>query len=434
MFRLLCLKGLIPLSTVDSCQGVIKNYNFYRKKTWGEKEEKEEPARKEKTIINGAPVLRRGGRCGEGKTFLEEKRDFYLAWQLLLPGQSRRLNSLLAAVGSPREAFMLPSSLLVALLGEKEAAALVRRRDALDMARELDKLKQAGVGFVTLADEDYPALLREIPDPPAALFYRGQLAPAEVAVAIVGTRRSSHYGRLVAANLAGELAAAGVTVVSGLARGVDTAAHQGAIEAGGRTVAVLGSGLDTCYPRENQRLMEKIALRGLVLTEFPLGMLPKPWHFPVRNRIIAGLSRAVVVVEAGRRSGALITADLALEQGREVMAVPGNVTSPLSYGPNWLLKQGARPVTSGVDVLEGIGMTVSFEAEEGDPVDGEFERSLLAVLGAEALTQEEIIRRLKAPTHKVLTVLVYLELKGLVRSVPGGRYVRRTPFAGTKSP
>lgn len=368
---------------------------------------------------------------------MRQERDFYLAWQLLLPGQSRRFHDLLAVAGSPREAFMLPFPRLAALLGEKEAAELVRRRDDLDMKRELDKLKQAGAGFVTLADEDYPAPLREIADPPAALFYRGDLVAGEVAVAIVGTRRCSHYGRVVAEELAGEIAGAGVAVVSGLARGVDAAAHRGALAAGGRTIAVLGTGLDTCYPRENRQLLEEIASRGLVLTEFPLCMPPEPWHFPVRNRIIAGLSQAVVVVEAGRRSGALITADLALEQGREVMAVPGNITSPLSFGPNWLLKQGARPVTSGLDVLEGIGQTVLFPAAgPGGPALDEFETALLALLGDEALTQEEIIRRLKAPAHKVLSVLVYLELKGFVRAFPGGLYVRtrRAAPAGGETP
>ncbi|MGQ9512351.1 DNA-processing protein DprA [Thermodesulfitimonas sp.] len=363
---------------------------------------------------------------------MEVERDFYLAWQLLLPGQSRRLHNLLAVAGSPREAFALPFSRLATLLGEKEAAELVRRRDALDIERELGKLKQAGAGFVTLADEDYPAPLREIPDPPAALFYRGSLVAGEVAVAIVGTRRCSHYGRVVAEELAGEIAGAGVAVVSGLARGVDAAAHRGALAAGGRTIAVLGTGFDTCYPRENRQLLEEIASRGLVLTEFPLGMPPEPWHFPVRNRIIAGLSQAVVVVEAGRRSGALITADLALEQGREVMAVPGNITNPLSFGPNWLLKQGARPVTSGLDILEGIGQTLlSGSADLGRPGLDEFETALLALLEGEALTQEEIIQRLKAPAHKVLSVLVYLELKGFVRPLPGGLYAR-TPRAMAK--
>lgn len=353
-----------------------------------------------------------------------DERYLYLAWQLLLPGQSRRFHDLLAVFGSPREPLELPLAQLAVVLGPKQAVELVRRREALDIERELDKLKQAGVSFVTLVDHNYPSPLREIPDPPAALFYRGELRPDELAVAIVGTRRCSHYGRLVAETLAAEVAGAGVTVVSGLARGIDTAAHKGALAVGGRTVAVLGTGLDTCYPRENQRLLAEIARTGLVLSEFPLGMPSEPWHFPVRNRIIAGLSRAVVVVEARRRSGALITADLALEQGREVMAVPGNITSPLSAGTNWLIQQGARLVTGAQDVLEGLGLSGSRPEEKDVAVLDDFEAALLALLSERPLTQEEIIQQMKTPAHKVLAVLVYLELRGLVRSLPGGLYVR----------
>lgn len=355
---------------------------------------------------------------------MEDDRYFYLAWQLLLPGQSQRFKDILSVFGSARAAFVASLGDLVPVLGKAQAEEVVRRRDALDIGSELNKLKQAGVGFVTLIDDDYPALLREIFDPPAALFFRGRLRTGETAVAVVGTRRCSGYGCSVAQRLGRELAEFGIPVVSGLARGIDAAAHRGALAGGGRTVAVLGTGLDVCYPRENWRLMEEIGVEGAVVSEFPLGMPGQPWHFPVRNRIIAGLSRAVVVVEAGERSGALITADLALEQGREVMAVPGNVTSPVSRGPNNLMKMGARPVTCAADILEGIGLgTVSGEIRTMPALD-DLEAMLLELLNHETLSQETLIQRTGAPAHKVLAGLVYLELKGLIRSLPGGVYFK----------
>jgi DNA processing protein len=340
-----------------------------------------------------------------------------------MPGQPRRLRDIVSVFGSVRAAFGAGLGELVPVLGKPQAEEVVKRRAALDIGLESDKLKQADINFVTVVDDDYPALLREIFDPPAALFYRGKLAPEEIAVAVVGTRRCSSYGRGVAENLGRELGEAGVTVVSGLARGVDTAAHRGALAGGGRTVAVLGTGLDVCYPRENIRLMEEIAVRGALVTEFPPGMPCQPWHFPVRNRIIAGLSRAVVVVEARERSGALITAEMALDQGREVMAVPGNITSLLSRGPNHLLKQGARPVTSLADVLEGIGLDALFTDENrGRIALSPIETELVQMLSTEPLTQEAVIQRTRIPARDVLAGLVYLELKGLVRSLPGGLY------------
>lgn len=353
-----------------------------------------------------------------------DDRHFYLAWQFLLPGQSRRLNDILKICGTPRAAFAASFHDLVPVFGKKQAQEVVKRRDALDIGSELSKLKRAGVNFVTLADDDYPALLREIFDPPAALFFRGELQPGETAVAVVGTRRCSNYGRMVAERLGMELAEVGISVVSGLARGIDAAAHRGTLAGGGRPVAVLGTGLDICYPRENSRLMEDIADKGAVISEFPLGMPAQPWQFPVRNRIVAGLSRAVVVVEAGERSGALITTDLALEQGREVMAVPGNITSPVSRGPNNLMKMGARPVTCAVDILEGIGLEMVSRESRGTPALDSLETTLLEILSREALSQETMIQRTGAPAHKVLAGLVYLELKGLIRPLPGGLYFK----------
>ncbi|MBI4342113.1 MAG: DNA-protecting protein DprA [Candidatus Omnitrophica bacterium] len=227
--------------------------------------------------------------------------------------------------------------------------------DEVWLARELERARRQGAAIVTPDDPGYPDALRTITDPPVALYLRGTLTEADrVAVAIVGSRHASLYGLQCAEQLAYELALRGVTVVSGLARGIDGAAHRGALRASGRTLAVLGSGLSRVYPDEHRQLAKEIAGHGAVLSEYPMETQPLPRHFPQRNRLISGLSLGVVVVEAAQRSGALITADCALEQGREVFAVPGPMTAVTSHGTHQLLKQGARLVTSVEDILEEL--------------------------------------------------------------------------------
>ncbi len=235
---------------------------------------------------------------------------------------------------------------------ERLAAA---RQDDARLSRELALAERCGAAIVTLADAAYPKRLRTIPDPPLALYVRGALAAAdETAVAVVGSRRASPYGLQCAERLSEELALRGISVVSGLALGIDGAAHRGALRSGGRTLAVLGSGMSRLYPPQHERLASRVAEQGAVLSEYPLETDPLPHHFPRRNRLISGLSLGVVVVEASGRSGALITADMALEQGREVFAVPGPMTSVTSEGTHRLLKQGARLVTSVEDVLDEL--------------------------------------------------------------------------------
>ncbi|MBI2104334.1 MAG: DNA-protecting protein DprA [Candidatus Omnitrophica bacterium] len=229
------------------------------------------------------------------------------------------------------------------------------RKDDACLERELALAERCGAAIVTLADAAYPTRLKTIPDPPLALYVRGTLTAAdETAIAIVGSRRASPYGRQCAERLSEDLALRGITVVSGLALGIDGAAHRGALRAGGRTLAVLGSGLARLYPPAHERLADQAAEQGAVLSEYPLEAEPLPHHFPRRNRLISGLSLGVIVVEASARSGALITADCALEQGREVFAVPGPMTSVTSEGTHRLLKQGARLVTSVEDVLDEL--------------------------------------------------------------------------------
>lgn len=274
-----------------------------------------------------------------------------------------------------------------------------------------DRLAAQGLRFTARSAPAFPPLLRAIHDPPAGLFVRGD-AELELlsrpAAAVVGARACSGYGASVARSLGRELARAGVVVVSGMARGVDAEAHRGALDAGGATVAVLGCGIDRDYPAAHRELARRIAATGLLVSEYAPGVEPAPWRFPARNRIVAGLCAATVVVEARERSGALITADLALEEGREVLSVPGEITSALSHGTNALLKLGASPLTGAADVLECFGL-VSASAEE-------VASGLLDLLPA---TADELVRRTGRPAAEVARALVDLELAGAVAAHEG---------------
>ena len=275
-------------------------------------------------------------------------------------------------------------------------------------------------------ERGYPPLLARIPDPPPSLWLRGHAAPtllADTAVAIVGARACSGYGRSVARMLSGGVAEAGAVVISGLARGIDGEAHRGALAVTGRTVAVLGCGIDRDYPAAHAELARAIgAAGGLVVSEYEPGVEPAPWRFPARNRIIAGLAAATVVVEARERSGALITADFALEDGREVLAVPGEITSSLSAGANALLRQGATPATSVADVLEAVGLEHR-PASGVDPADPST-AAILDAIAEGAATADELVRATGLPAGDVATALTLLELAGAV-AVEEGR-VRST--------
>ena len=266
----------------------------------------------------------------------------------------KRAKRLLERFASFQEIWGAPAGQLSAVLGSSMLGeAIASARDATAVEEEIGQAEKRGIRIVTLVDPEYPVLLRQIDDPPFALYVRGKL-PVDTAraIGIVGTRRGTQYGKLVAARLASQLALKGIVVVSGLAAGIDAAAHQGTLDVGGHTVAVLGSGADVCYPKSNQILFDRVAVEGTTLSEYPLGTRPAKWTFPQRNRILAGLCRGVVVVQAPERSGSLITARLALEQGREVFAVPGNITTATSAGTNGLIRQGAKIVESIDDVLE----------------------------------------------------------------------------------
>lgn len=291
---------------------------------------------------------------------------------------------------------------------------------------EIEKAQKAGVDVIALGDPRYPAALREIYDPPAVLYVKGSLPSADMpSVAVVGSRVASLYGRTMAEKISREVAAAGVTVVSGLALGIDTAAHEGALAGGGKTIAVLGGGIGRLYPPQNKRLAEKIAASGAVISEYPMDMEAQPGFFPMRNRVISGLSQAVLVIEARQKSGALITADLALEQGRDVLALPGNADSSKSMGTNSLLKQGAKLVVSAADVLAELGFSAVKKAKESrrKSLSAEEER-VASLLEDGPLHLDEIAESSQFSLQKSLSVLSYLEMKGVVKETPG-KYFRK---------
>ena len=305
------------------------------------------------------------------------------------------------------------------LVGEPRSARFAAFKSRFDATAELERLRQRGFRFLARSAAGFPPLLRAIHDPPPGLFLRGE-ADVELlvrpAVAVVGARACSAYGRQIARSLGRELAAAGLVVVSGLARGVDAESHRGALEAGGTTVAVLGCGIDRDYPAAHRELARQIAATGLVVSEYAPGVEPAPWRFPARNRIVAGLCAATVVVEARERSGALITADFALEEGREVFAVPGEITSALSAGSNALLRLGATPLTSAEDVLESYGI-VPLEPAALDlsaPALAVLDRIREAASGA-----DELARAAGLGAGELSVALTELELAGAIREEDG---------------
>ena len=303
-----------------------------------------------------------------------------------------------------------------------EARALLASGRASERAdAEIAAAGRLGVSIVGLDDEDYPSLLRRTFDPPPVLYVRGRLADGDgtPAVAVVGARAATPLGTSLAAAIARDLASWGVTVVSGLARGIDTAAHEGALQGRGRTVAVLGSGLDRMYPKENAGLADRIASTGAVVSEFPLGTPPRPEHFPRRNRVIAGWAQATVVVEAAARSGALNTARYAAEEGRDVLAVPGHPSQTASAGTNQLIRDGAGLVRHAGDVAAEIGLEVP-ATPAPSPAD-----PLLRALATDApVTLEELKARSGLETAALLARLTELELQDAVRRLPGPLYVR----------
>ena len=319
-----------------------------------------------------------------------------------------------------------PADLAEAGLGAKVIERVLAARQNVNLDQVWAKIESQGIKILTWQDEAYPSRLKEIDQPPPVMYIRGEYLPDDLfAVAIVGTRRVTPYGRQITEEISAFLAANGITVISGLARGVDAIAHQTALKAGGRTIGVLGSGVDKIYPPEHLKLAEQMMERGAIISDYAPGTPPDASNFPPRNRIISGLSLAVVVVEAGETSGALITAEFAAEQGREVFAVPGSILAPQSKGTNKLIQNGAQPLLSVNDLMQALDFTRIGEhkaARKVIPAD-ETEARLLNVLGAEPLHVDEIRNQADLPIEKVSATLALMELKGMVRQVGGMNYV-----------
>jgi DNA processing protein len=333
-----------------------------------------------------------------------------------------------AVLGAPKERLMRVDG-----IGEETAKILCGWREHADPAVEIREARERGIAIVTMDDEEYPAPLRDAYDPPLLLYVWGGILPRDRhAIGVVGSRRTTHYGTQSAKKLSYQLAHAGFTVISGLARGIDTAAHEAAVAAGGRTIAVIGSGLGKLYPPENLALAEKIAAgHGAVVSEFPLHTAPDKQTFPMRNRIVAAWSRALLVVECPAWSGSLITANLASEYGKPVFAVPGPIDKPTSAGCNQLIRDGATLVADAGHILDDLG-ELPFgrrEAAQEAAVEvselPEEEAAVFAVVSGDEQAVDRIIERCGLPAHVVAATLMKLEMRRLVRAFPGFRYARR---------
>jgi DNA processing protein len=367
--------------------------------------------------------------------------DFSLSWLALslTPGLASRLSArLLRRFDSPDGVFRATLAELEACNLPASVAQAVFKKEAFKRAeKELAAVRRiAGCRLLNWTEPEYPQTLLQIYDPPVMLYVRGDPQILNLpSIGIVGTRKPTLYGTQMAERLGRDLAARGLVIVSGMARGIDAIGHQGAMAANGRAIGVLGTGIDVCYPKENKKLYEKVLGRGAIISEFPIGTHPAPENFPVRNRIVAGMPLGVIVVEGAQYSGSLITARLAMEFGREVFGVPGNVTQPVSFAPNQLIKQGAKLVTGAEDVIEELptpvrAMLVQAEQPEAEQRNlllaaslSNSEKKLYELLNAEETRHiDDLVERSGLSSSEVLVTLFDLEMKGIIRQLPGKQF------------
>ena len=345
------------------------------------------------------------------------------------------LRSLLEYFGGPEAVFEAGVSELVKVSGVREEIArkIAGKEFSSDPEKELRKVERAGARIVTYLDPSYPKFLKEIHHPPVLLYVKGKDIPSnQTLIAVVGSRNATHYGLRAAEHIGMGLARRRVGVVSGLARGIDSAAHRGCLRGKGFTIAVMGTGIDRIYPTGNKRLLDQVTESGAVITEFPMGSPPEPRNFPIRNRIISGLNRGVVVVEATKQSGSLITASLALEQGREVFAVPGSINSFKSTGTHFLIKQGAKLIENADDILDEFGFHRGAAQESNglrEPAGELFEmdelqKKLYDIICDYPIHIDQIVRKGDMDAGEVSSILMEMELKGLVKQLPGKMFVR----------
>jgi DNA processing protein len=367
--------------------------------------------------------------------------DHILPWLILknIPGIGNHLfKRLLDQWKSPEIILQQPIAELASIQGVSEnlAHAIGKKSPTINAKKEIERARQLGITILSMNDENYPPLLRQLPDPPPVLYVYGQLIPSDTCVAIVGSRNSTPYGETITRTLAKDLANNQITIVSGMARGIDTSAHKGALDANGRTVAVMGCGLETVYPAENKALFHSIAKNnGAVISEFSMGARPEAYHFPSRNRIISGMSMGTIVVEAGNKSGSLITARLALEQNRQVFAVPGQVHSQMTEGTHRLIKQGAKLIENAQDVLEDLGpflnahlqvlpdKKMSSREKDVPPMDS-IEKLIWDQLTIDPKYIDDIQHQMDITSSDLSVQLLQMEMKGLVEQHPGKRFSR----------
>lgn len=373
--------------------------------------------------------------------------DHILPWLLLknIPGVGNHLfKRLIDRWDTPEFVLGLSVDDLMTVQGISRRIALDihNNRSLPNAKKEINRARKHGIKILCMHDEDYPPLLKHLPDPPPVLYVYGNLKPSDMCVAIVGSRDATTYGATVTRKLAKDLAMHQVTIVSGMARGIDTSAHEGALEAKGRTIAVMGCGLEIVYPGENKNLFHNIAKEnGAVISEFPMKARPEAYHFPLRNRIISGMSMGTIVVEAGPKSGSLITARLALEQDRHVFAVPGLINSQYSNGTHRLIKQGAKLIENAQDVLEDLGLFLNYHLHEhkNESVADELkklslphlsviEQSIWDNLKSEPQHIDELLVYLDITTAELSAELLQMELKGLVKQYPGKRFSKEESY------
>ncbi len=332
------------------------------------------------------------------------------------------LKVLVRKFDSPRDVIQADRKRLKAVTSS-EIATNIRECVNVDVKKHISLMDSLGVKLIPFTSDDYPERLKCLPYTPPLLYVRGDLKDDNPSIAIIGSRRASHYGKMVAEKFARELARVGLTIVSGLARGIDTHAHKGALKENGRTIAVLGCGIDRVYPSENVYLIDKIITNGACISEFPIGTHPFAGNFPLRNRIISGLSDAILVVEATQRSGTFTTVEWALEQGKEIFAIPGNITEETSKGTNKLIMDGARPVTSVQDIIDALKLDRIITKRELPPLT-EDEKEVYEKLGNAATHIDQLSEFLSIPVSRLSGILLSLELKSVVKQLPGRYFMK----------
>ncbi len=356
-----------------------------------------------------------------------EEKKFWICANLSGLGPAR-LKKLVAFHGSIEKVFQLGFNELKESGVPDKVAWKIERWEQLPWKKEIEFCRENNVRIVTFHDAEYPLLLKHIYDPPYMLYVKGHIPETDKMLAVVGTRNPSFYGIRMAEKLATELAYYGFAIVSGLAKGIDAAAHRGALRGNGKTAGVLGSGFNNFYPRENLKLADSIKENGAVITEFNFSARPEPGHFPLRNRIVSGMSKGTLVVEAGQKSGALITANCALEQGREVFALPGQVDNLFSKGVNRLLKEGATLVENIQDILDSLNLEIKNASSERKSKEGnltETEKKIMEAAGKEKINVEELISKTGLNAREISDALIRLVIKGMLSELPGKIYTAK---------